>query len=144
MVIENNIKNSKLKLPSEKRGKEEIKEHLDKYGIMRAKYKEEMNNKYELRSVINMYVNSNEFTSPLLEKYKLKKSSLPKDKSVFNSNDINFNQTMNTPMKKFSVGISSFTQKNESAKKVIHSNKDLEELEKVLDDNRIEMISPGI
>ena len=144
MVIENNIKNSKLKLPSEKRGKEEIKEHLDKYGIMRAKYKEEMNNKYELRSVINMYVNSNEFTSPLLEKYKLKKSSLRKGKSVFNSNDVDFNQTMNTPMKKFSVGISSFTQKNESAKKVIHSNKDLEELEKVLDDNRIEMISPGI
>ena len=72
MIIENNIKNNKLKLLSEKRGEEEIIEHLNKYGLKRAKYKEEMNNKYELKSVINMYVNSNEFNSPLLEKYKIK------------------------------------------------------------------------
>ena len=142
MIIENNIKNNKLKLLSEKRGEEEIKEHLNKYGFKRAKYKEEMNNKYELKSVINMYVNSNEFNSPLLEKYKIKANSLQKDKSVFNSNNINFNQTMNTPIQKFTIGISSFTQKNETEKKKQHSNKEIEELEKALDDNRIELISP--
>ena len=142
MIIENNIKNNKLKLLSEKRGEEEIKEHLNKYGFKRAKYKEEMNNKYELKSVINMYVNSNEFNSPLLEKYKIKANSLQKDKSVFNSNNINFNHTMNTPIKKFTIGISSFTQKNENEKKKQHSNKEIEELEKALDDNRIELISP--
>ena len=142
MIIENNIKNNKLKLLSEKRGEEEIIEHLNKYGLKRAKYKEEMNNKYELKSVINMYVNSNEFNSPLLEKYKIKSNSLKKDKSVFNSNNINFNQTMNTPIKNFSIGISSFTQKNETDKKNQHNNKEIEEFEKALDDNRIEMISP--
>ena len=46
-----------------------------------------MNNKYELKSVINMYVNSNDFKSPLLEKYKIK--SVHKNKSV--SNDIHNN-----------------------------------------------------
>ena len=142
MIIENNIKNNKLKLLSEKRGEEEIIEHLNKYGLKRAKYKEEMNNKYELKSVINMYVNSNEFNSPLLEKYKIKANSLQKDKSVFNSNNNNLNQTMNTPIKKFTIGISSFTQKNETEKKNQHSNKEIEELEKALDDNRIEIISP--
>ena len=89
MVVENNIKNSKMKLLSEKRDQEEIKEHLDKFGMKRAKYKEDMNNKYELKSVINMYVNSNEFNSPLLEKYKIKNHSMQKDKTIYNSQNNN-------------------------------------------------------
>ena len=143
MDIENKIKENKLKILSEKRSQEEIKEHLDKFGIKRAKYKEEMNNKYELKSVINMYVNSNEFTSPLLEKYKIKSSSTQKNKSVQNVNDINFYQTMNKPSTKFTIGVSSFTQKGE--KKIYpKSNKNIDEFEKILDDNKIEIetISP--
>lgn len=143
MDIENKIKENKLKILSEKRSQEEIKEHLDKFGIKRAKYKEEMNNKYELKSVINMYVNSNEFTSPLLEKYKIKGNSMTKNKSVHNINDINFYQTMNKPSTKFTIGVSSFTQKNE--KKIFpKSNKNIDEFEKILDDDKIEIeaISP--
>ena len=143
MDIENKIKENKLKILSEKRSQEEIKEHLDKFGLKRAKYKEEMNNKYELKSVINMYVNSNEFTSPLLAKYKIKGNSMEKNKSVQNMNDINFYQTMNKPSTKFTIGVSSFSQKNE--KKIYpKSNKNIDEFEKILDDNRIEIetISP--
>ena len=142
MVVENNIKNSKMKILSEKRDQEEIKEHLDKFGMKRAKYKEDMNNKYELKSVINMYVNSNEFNSPLLEKYKIKNHSMQKDKTIYNSQNNNLYQTLNTPVKKFTIGVSSISQKNEDNKKIPPSSKEIEELEKVFDDNRIEMISP--
>ena len=138
MDIENKIKENKLKIISEKRSQEEIKEHLDKFGIKRAKYKEEMNNKYELKSVINMYVNSNEFTSPLLEKYKIKGNSTQKNKSIQNINNVNFYQTMNKPSTKFTIGVSSFTQKGE--KKIFpKSNKNIDDFEKILDDNRIEI-----
>jgi hypothetical protein len=47
LVIENNIKENKLKVLSEKRSQEELKEQLDKFGMKRAKYKEDINNKYE-------------------------------------------------------------------------------------------------
>ena len=143
MLVENQIKNNKLKQLSEKRNKEEIKQHLDKFGMSRAKYKEEMNNKYELRSVINMYVNSHEFNSPLLEKYKIKNNSLRKNKSFFNNN-INFYQTMNQPNSKLSIGVSSLSQKDLT--KNITNNEDsskaLEDFEKIVNDDKIEAIYP--
>ena len=145
MLIESKIKDNKLKLLSEKREQEEIKEHLDKFGVKRAKYKEEMNNKYELRSVINMYVNSNEFNSPLLEKYKIKNNSLKKNKSVGNmNNNINFYQTMNQPSTKLAIGVSALSEKelDNKFKDNKQSNRTLEDFEKIVNDGKIEAILP--
>ena len=93
MIIENNIMENKLKELREKRTKEEIKEKLDEFGTEKAKYKESIINKYELKNVINMYANSNEFNSNLLQKYKLKspliKMDLPKRFSKIKENSLN-------------------------------------------------------
>ena len=91
MIVENNIMRRKLKELKEKRTKEEIKEKIDKFGTEKAKYKESIINKFEMKNIINMYVNSNEFNSNLLQKYKLKTSGIknmfPK-KITRNKNDI--------------------------------------------------------
>ena len=70
--LENKIIESKQKSLAMKRAQEEIKEKIKEFGIFRAKYKEIINNKYELKNMIKMYVNRNKFSSPLLHKYKLK------------------------------------------------------------------------
>ena len=93
MIIENNIIEKKIKELKEKRTKEEIKEKLDKFGTGKAKYKESIINKYELKNVINMYANTNDFNSNLLQKYKIKspmiKSNLPKRFSKLKENKLN-------------------------------------------------------
>ena len=138
LVIENNIKENKLKVLSEKRSQEELKEQLDKFGMKRAKYKEDMNNKYELKSVINMYVNSHEFNSPLLEKYKIKDNSQKNKKIIYLSN---LHQTMNKPLTNFTIGVSSIkSDKNKNLKENIENNKDIEDFEKMLDENKIDII----
>ena len=142
LIIENNVKENKIKLISEKRAQEEIKEHLDKFGMKRAKFKEEMNNKYELKSVINMYVNSHEFNSPLLEKYKLKDNSKKKIKSFLLNN--NFRQTMIIPKTNFTIGSSSILQKkekNKNAEENKENHQDIEDFENIFDDNKIEIIN---
>ena len=75
MYVENKIIQNKMKNLAEKRSKEEIDEKMEKYGYQRAKYKEGIINKYELRDIVNMYANMNNFNSPLLEKYKYNKRS---------------------------------------------------------------------
>ena len=70
MYAEKKIIQNKMKNLAEKRSREEIDEKMEKYGYNRAKYKEGIINKYELRDIVNMYVNTNEFNSTLLEKYK--------------------------------------------------------------------------
>ena len=93
MIIENNIIEKKIKELKEKRTNEEIKEKLDKFGAGKAKYKESIINKYELKNVINMYANTNDFNSNLLSKYKLKspliKSNLPKRFSKLKESKLN-------------------------------------------------------
>ena len=93
MIIENNIIEKKIKELKEKRTKEEIKEKLDKFGTGKAKYKESIINKYELKNVINMYANTNDFNSNLLQKYKIKspmsKNNLPKRFSKLKESKLN-------------------------------------------------------
>ena len=144
MVVENKIKDSKLKILSEKRGREEIKQHLEKFGIERAKYKENMNNKYELRSVINMYVNSFDFNSPLLEK--IKKNQMNKSNSMNNINKNNLYHTLYKPANNFTIGKSTISQNEEKEKKAKNSENDkiLEEFGNIVDDGRIEFESPKV
>ena len=79
VYAEKKIIQNKMKNLAEKRSKEEIDEKMEKYGFHRAKYKEGIINKYELRDIVNMYANMNEFKSPLLEKYKYNKVKKEKE-----------------------------------------------------------------
>ena len=79
MIYEKKILETKMKFQAEKRSQEEIKSQIDQMGKIRAKYKEEINNKFEMRNVIDMYVRTNDFTSRLLRKYKLKSNNSMND-----------------------------------------------------------------
>ena len=87
VYAENKIIQNKMKNLAEKRGGEEIDEKVEIYGHYKAKYKENEINKYELRDIVNMYANMNEFNSSLLEKYKYKTT---KDKKGGDENKITF------------------------------------------------------
>ena len=75
VYIENKIMESKQKSLAIKRAQEEIKEKVKQFGLNRALYKQNLNNKYELKNMINMYVNRNKLSSPLLRKYKIKENN---------------------------------------------------------------------
>ena len=68
MIYENSIMKNKMRFLADKRSKEEIKAQIEKLGKIRAKYKESINNKYELKKVVNMYAKTNDFSSPILQK----------------------------------------------------------------------------
>ena len=68
--LENNIIKEKNRLLSIKRNQEEIKEKIKEFSLIRAKFKENLNNKFELKNLLNLYVNKNNFSSHLLKKYK--------------------------------------------------------------------------
>ena len=97
MIIENNVLENKIKNFREKRTKEEIEEKIQKFGADKAKYKESLLNKYELKNIINMYTNTNKFNSHLLEKYKFKtpitggKKKFTKKYSIIEGNTTNEN-----------------------------------------------------
>lgn len=82
VYIENKIIESKQKSLALKRAQEEIKKKVKEFGLNRARYKQNLNNKYELKNIINMYVNRNKLSSPLLRKY------IIKDKDLENKNNI--------------------------------------------------------
>ena len=72
--IEKDIMDSKLKMLREKRHWEDINIHINKFGMNRAKFKENLNNKYEMKELIRMYVNEHKNdteinNSKLLKKY---------------------------------------------------------------------------
>ena len=76
--LEKDILDNKIKMLREKRHLEEINIHLNKFGMNRAKYKENINNKYEMKELIRLYVNENKNdtdinNSKLLKKYLNKK-----------------------------------------------------------------------
>ena len=116
MIYEKQILDRKMKSQAEKRNQEEIKSQIEKMGKIRAKYKEEVNNKYELKNVIHMYVKSHDFSSPLLQKYKLKPSKSMSDinpKSTNNKKDILYAK-MSSKNQEFNLGISHIVQQQSS------------------------------
>ena len=116
MMYENQIMKIKMKFQAEKRNQEEIKSQVEKMGKLRAKYKEELNNKYEMKNVIDMYVKTNDFCSPLLKKYKIRISKSMndiRDKSRNNKKDMLY-QKMSLKNQDFSVGVSQIVQRQSS------------------------------
>jgi hypothetical protein len=55
LVIEKQIIQAKNREIAEKRNQEEMKEYLNEFGLDRARYKEEVEKKYELKKVIKYY-----------------------------------------------------------------------------------------
>ena len=109
VYLENKIIESKQKSLAIKRAQEEIKEKIKEFGIYRAKYKEIINNKYELKNMIKMYVNRNKLSSPLLRKYKLNLKDDIKNENDNTNKKLNMNfslSNINTP------GSINITQKN--------------------------------
>ena len=101
--LENEIMDNKIKMLKEKRNMEEMNKSLNIFGISRAKFKENINNKYEMKELINMYVNNNENkteigNSKLLKKYLKRKIKIIKPINEFtnigNKNN-NINNTWN-------------------------------------------------
>ena len=80
IYLENKIIEEKNKLIALKRNKEEIDNKLKEFSLFRAKYKENLNNKFEMKSLLNIYVNQNDFSSDKLKKYKIKIREKEKEK----------------------------------------------------------------
>jgi hypothetical protein len=76
-----------------------------------------MNNKYELKNVINMYVNKNKLSSSLLQKYKIKdeKEKLDIKKSKLDNLENNNNKISNLDINN-SASISSQSKSNQDQK----------------------------
>ena len=93
LVIENKIIESKQKLLAQKRHEEELKIKMKEFGILRAKYRENINNRYEMKNMLNMYVNYNRFQSPILKKYEnkdIKIQELENEEENTNQNVLSF------------------------------------------------------
>ena len=116
MIYEKQILDTKMKSQAEKRNQEEIKSQIEKMGKIRAKYKEEVNNKYEIKNVIHMYVKSHDFSSPLLKKYKLKPSKSMNDinPKSRNSKKDNLYAKMSSKNQEFNLGVSQIVQRQSS------------------------------
>ena len=101
--IEKDIMENKLKMLREKGSIEGIIKVINKFGITRAKFKENLNTKYETKELIKMYINehNNDFdinNSKLLKKYLNKKINIKNiNKNIFRTftskNNINWNKT---------------------------------------------------
>ena len=123
--IENKIIESKQKNLAFKRAQEEIKEKVKEFGLNRARYKENLNNKYELKNVINMYVNKNKLSSSLLLKYKIKeekeKEKIDINKKIvenLENNNISYtnNKIINLDINNSASNISSQSKSNPEQK----------------------------
>ena len=119
VYIENKIIENKQQSLALKRAQEEIKEKVKEFCINRARYKQNLNNKYELKNIINMYANRNNLSSPLLRKYKTKKIT----EDLENKNiDINNNDKPNHIKMNFSFSNMSSPIRNNPAKKNSNSS----------------------
>ena len=86
-TVEKNILDNKIQSLREKRNLEEIKKNINMFGISRAKFKENVTNKYEIKELINMYLNENKNNininkSKLIKKYLNIKNIYNIDKNI--------------------------------------------------------------
>ena len=136
MIYENKILQNKLKFQAEKRSQEEIKSQIERIGKIRAKYKEEVNNKYEIKNVIDMYVKNNDFTSPLLKKYKLKPNKSMNDIHSRNIKRDNLYQKSSSKNQEYNVGITSIAQQ-QGSKTIRNINKEKQDIIPISPNNDI-------
>ncbi len=87
IYLENEIIEEKNKLLNLEGEQEEIKEKMKEYCLFRAKFKENLNNKYEMKNLLNMYANDNNLSSILLKKYKIKEKEKMKTIEIKSYNE---------------------------------------------------------
>ena len=101
--MENKIIREKNKLLSLKRNQEEIKEKLKEFSLFRAKFKENFNNKFEMKNLLNLYVNQNDLSSFILKKYKNEEKEKKETIENFESKSIkSINETKKEEVKDIS------------------------------------------
>ena len=121
--VENKIINSKMRNAAEKRNAEEIDQKLSIYGYQKAKLNESVINKYELKDVIKMYANSNNFDSNMLQKYISKKKTEKKEneKTIrYRFSNMNLNKIKNEKPINFCKGF----KKSQSCSNFIYNYKE--------------------
>ena len=125
IFIENQINKEKNKIVAYKRNQEELNKKIKEFSLFRAKFKANSNHKLEKKNLINLYVNNNNLSSFLLNKYKIKEKEMEKEKEK-NENKELINESKISGAKiednkrKFSTNL--FLNKNFESEK-ISSNK---------------------
>ena len=107
---EKEIIENKNKLIQEKRYNEEINKNVEKFGFDRAKFKENILKKYEIKKIINMYTKTKKLNTKLLKKYIKQKSN-----NILNSKNETFSNSNNN-------FISNISANNISIKENLESN----------------------
>ena len=85
IYLENQIIKEKNKLLSFKREQEEIQKKLKEFSLFRAKFRENLNNKFELKNMLNYLVNKDNLSSFMLKKYRIEE----KEKEELQTKSIN-------------------------------------------------------
>ena len=170
--LENAINNSKLKIIREKRNLEEVNTNLNLFGKSRAKFKENINNKYEMKELIKYYVNENKNknetdinNSPLLKKYLNKKIKIRRPEvevnkyNLFNNNNNGGNIDNNIYKKKSNkkiIKVETKLVKNISKKKariffginhtkiIVDNIKNINKENKIINNNKDNIVSFNI
>ena len=109
--IEKDLLDSKLKMLRYRKNIDDINKGVSKFGTTLAKLKEDINNKYEIKELIRMYVNehSNKINkSKLLKKYLNKKIEIKNTnknnyRTFRSKNNINWNKTTEKNKKRESI-----------------------------------------
>ena len=109
IFLENKIIEEKNKQLAQKREKEELNKKLKEFSLFRAKLKENLNNKFEMKNLINLYVEKNNISNSIvLKKYKIKEAEKQNidskninDHSDLNSTEINNRKSCNLSLNNF-------------------------------------------
>ena len=116
IFLENQIIKDKNKQIAYKRSQEEIKKKIKEFSLFRAKLKENLNNKFEMKNLISLYVNKNDISSLILKKYKIKES----EKQTIESKSINeYNNITSTEINNRKNG--SLSLNNINSEKIINN-----------------------
>ena len=106
IFLENKIIEEKNKQLAQKREKEELNKKLKEFSLFRAKLKENLNNKFEMKNLINLYVEKNNISNSIvLKKYKIKEAEKQTNESKIindlNSTEINNRKSCNLSLNNF-------------------------------------------
>ena len=109
IFLENKIIEEKNKQLAEKREKEEMNKKLKEFSLFRAKLKENLNNRFEMKNLINLYIERNNISSSfVLNKYKIKEAEKQTNEyknineySDLNSTEINNRKSCNLSLNNF-------------------------------------------
>ena len=122
IFLENKIIEEKNRLIALKRNQEEINKKLKEFSLFRAKLKENLNNKFEMKNLVNLYVNKNNLSSFLLKKYKIKESEKQSVDTKTNNELKNLNSTEINNRKSCNLSLNNFNSEKVINNKIKEDN----------------------